>query len=71
MGQILAYLFIAYLIYIIAFPNTNSTSYRLGSGVGRKTKKFGKWLMDDWNIVTKFLEPLGVKARGFFIGNIT
>ena len=28
-------------------PDTNSTSYRLGRGVGNKTRKFGEWLMKD------------------------
>jgi hypothetical protein len=28
-------------------PNSNSTSYRLGRGVGNKTRKFGEWLMRD------------------------
>lgn len=29
-------------------PNKNSTSYRLGRGMGSKTRKLGKWLMDEW-----------------------
>lgn len=28
-------------------PNTNSTSYRLGKGMGTKARKLGEWLMDD------------------------
>ena len=28
-------------------PNKNSTSYRLGRGIGSKTRKLGKWIMDD------------------------
>jgi hypothetical protein len=28
-------------------PNKNSTSYRLGRGMGSKTRKLGKWLMDE------------------------
>lgn len=28
-------------------PNTNSTSYRLGRGLGNKTRKLGEWIMKD------------------------
>lgn len=28
-------------------PDTNSTSYRLGRGLGNKTRKLGEWIMDD------------------------
>lgn len=28
-------------------PDKNSTSYRLGKGLGNKTRKFGNWLMSD------------------------
>jgi len=28
-------------------PNKNSTSYRLGRGLGNKTRKLGNWIMDD------------------------
>lgn len=31
----------------IYFPDTNSTSYRLGRGVGGKVRKAGEWLMKD------------------------
>lgn len=31
----------------IFFPDTNSTSYRLGRGLGNKTRKLGEWIMDD------------------------
>lgn len=47
MGEILGFLFLGYIVYLFLCPNTDSTSYRLGRGVGKKTKKFGKWLMDD------------------------
>ncbi len=47
--EILGTLFALYIVYVIFFakPDKTSTSYRLGKGVGSKTKKFGKWLMDD------------------------
>lgn len=28
-------------------PNTNSSSYKLGKGLGNKTKKLGEWIMKD------------------------
>jgi hypothetical protein len=28
-------------------PDTSSTSYRLGRGMGNKTRKLGEWLMKD------------------------
>lgn len=31
----------------IYFPDTNSTSYRLGRGMGSKARKAGEWLMKD------------------------
>jgi len=48
-GEFLATLFICYILYIVFFApvNTNSTSYRLGRGVGNKTRKFGEWLTRD------------------------
>tara|TARA_B100001094_G_scaffold21461_1_gene18148 strand:+ start:4676 stop:4822 length:147 start_codon:yes stop_codon:yes gene_type:complete len=47
--EILGTLFFIYIVYIIFFaePDKSSTSYRLGKGVGKKTKKLGKWIMDD------------------------
>lgn len=47
--EILGTLFAIYIVYIILFsePDKSSTSYRLGRGVGKKTKKLGKWIMDD------------------------
>lgn len=47
MGQILAFLFFSYLIYLFLFPDTNSTSYRLGKGTGNKVRQFGDWLTKD------------------------
>lgn len=43
---ILAVIVLAVLKGIYA-PNTNSTSYRLGRGLGNKTRKLGEWIMDD------------------------
>ena len=43
---ILAVIVLAVLKGIYA-PNTNSTSYRLGKGLGNKTRKLGEWIMDD------------------------
>jgi len=47
--EIFGTLFLLYLVYLIFFaqPDTNSTSYRLGKGLGKKTRKLGKWIMDD------------------------
>lgn len=47
MGEILAFLFIGYIAYLFMFPNTDSTSYRLGRGMGSKTRKLGEWFMRD------------------------
>ena len=47
MGEFLAFLFIGYIVYLFMFPNTDSTSYRLGRGVGNRTRQFGNWLMKD------------------------
>jgi len=49
MGEFLATLFICYILYIVFFSpvNTNSSSYRLGRGVGNKTRQFGNWLTKD------------------------
>lgn len=43
---ILAVIVLAVLKGIYA-PDTNSTSYRLGRGLGNKTRKLGEWIMDD------------------------
>lgn len=43
-------LFLIFLICIVirAFSvDETSTSYRLGRGLGNKTRKFGEWLMKD------------------------
>lgn len=47
MGELLAFLFLGYIVYIFMFPNTNSTSYRLGRGTGNKVRQFGEWLTKD------------------------
>lgn len=47
MGEILAFLFIGYVAYLFMFPDTNSTSYRLGRGTGNKIRGFGNWIMKD------------------------
>lgn len=47
MSEVLALLFVGFMVYVFMFPNTNSTSYRLGKGVGNKTRKFGEWLTRD------------------------
>lgn len=31
----------------IFMPDTNSTSYRLGRGLGNKTRKLGEWIVKD------------------------
>lgn len=43
---ILAAIVIGVLKAIFA-PDTNSTSYRLGRGLGNKTRKLGEWIMKD------------------------
>lgn len=49
--MILGYLVVAIIVVVfvkaIFAPDTNSTSYRLGKGVGNKTRKFGEWLTRD------------------------
>lgn len=48
MGEFLGFLFLCYIVYLfVAPPNTDSSSYRLGRGVGNKTRKFGEWLTRD------------------------
>lgn len=47
MGEFLAFCFIGYIVYLFMFPNTNSTSYRLGRGMGNKTRQLGEWIMKD------------------------
>jgi len=45
------YLVLAVIIFAISksifAPNKNSTSYRLGRGLGSKTRKLGEWIMKD------------------------
>lgn len=31
----------------IYYPDTNSTSYKLGRGMGSKTRKLGEWIMKE------------------------
>lgn len=38
---------IAVVLKAVYAPNTNSTSYRLGRGTGKKIRKLGEWIMDD------------------------
>jgi hypothetical protein len=45
LGAILVFGFIWYIIFKPA--DQQSTSYRLGKGLGRKTQKLGKWIMDE------------------------
>ena len=48
MGEFLGLVFFVYLVFLfLSPPNKNSTSYRLGRGVGNKTRKFGEWLTKD------------------------
>ncbi len=48
MENLMGFIVLGVILYIVfAPPNKNSTSYKLGRGVGKKTKKLGKWLMDD------------------------
>lgn len=48
MGQFIAFIFIGYIVYLFLSPtNTNSSSYKLGRGVGNKTRQFGEWLTKD------------------------
>jgi hypothetical protein len=47
MGFILFAVIAMGIICGIFAPNKNSTSYRLGRGLGNKTRKLGEWIMDD------------------------
>lgn len=47
MGYILLFVIIMAVLSGIFAPNKNSTSYRLGRGLGSKTRKLGEWIMDD------------------------
>lgn len=48
MDNLMGFLILAVILYIIfSPPNKNSTSYRLGRGLGNKTRKLGEWIMKD------------------------
>lgn len=47
MEFIIAAVIIIGLLSGIFAPNKSSTSYRLGRGLGNKTRKLGEWIMDD------------------------
>ena len=47
MSEFFSFLIIGYIVYLFMFPNTNSTSYRLGRGMGNKSRKLGEWIMKD------------------------
>jgi hypothetical protein len=47
LGTLLAIVFLVAIWRGIFYPNTNSTSYRLGRGLGNKTRKLGEWIMKD------------------------
>lgn len=47
MEYIILFVIIAAIFKGLFFPDTNSTSYRLGRGVGSKTRKLGEWIMKE------------------------
>lgn len=47
MGYLILAVIVLAVIKGIYFPDTNSTSYRLGRGTGNKVRKFGEWLTRD------------------------
>ena len=48
MDNLTGLLILAVILYIVfSPPNKNSTSYRLGRGLGNKTRKLGEWIMKD------------------------
>lgn len=47
MGYLILAIIVLAVLKGIYAPNTNSTSYRLGRGLGNKTRKLGEWIMDD------------------------
>ena len=48
MENIFGLLILFFILFIIfSPPDKNSTSYRLGRGLGKKTRKLGKWIMED------------------------
>ena len=47
MGYLLLLVIILAVLSGIFAPDKNSTSYRLGRGLGNKTRKLGEWIMKD------------------------
>jgi len=47
LGVIILIAIVAAALKGIYAPDTNSTSYRLGRGMGNKTRKLGEWIMKD------------------------
>jgi hypothetical protein len=47
LGILLAVVIFAALWKGLFYPDTSSTSYRLGKGLGNKTRKLGEWIMKD------------------------
>lgn len=48
MESIFGFVILFFILFILfSPPNKNSTSYRLGRGLGNKTRKLGKWIMED------------------------
>lgn len=47
MGYILLIVIVLCFIKGVYSPDTNSTSYRMGRGLGSKTRKLGEWIMKD------------------------
>lgn len=46
-GLVALFILIIVLKAIFGPPDTSSTSYRLGRGLGNKTRKLGEWIMKD------------------------
>lgn len=47
MGYLILAVIVFFFVKGIYFPDTNSTSYKLGRGMGSKTRKLGEWIMRD------------------------
>ena len=47
MGTIILIVFVCVVLNAWYNPNTSSTSYRLGKGLGSKTRRLGDWIMKD------------------------